>query len=1058
MKIFSLVRNQIVYAMLLLFVLLSPLALHATGQISETDQQQNKSVSGLLTDVDGNPVIGATVVVKSSTNGVTTDINGRYTLKGVKLGDIIEYRFIGFNTEEREYKGESTINVRMMESSVGLEDVVVIGYGQQKKESVVSSINTISSNELQMPTRSLSNNIAGRIAGVLAIQRSGEPGYDNSSFWIRGVSSFMGGTNPLVLVDGIPRSMNDITPDEIESFTVLKDAAATAVYGAEGANGVVLITSKRGQSQKPTLDVRTEFSLVTPTRMPQLLGSYDYLSLYNEATWESLGNPTAWTKPYSDQVLEMYRTHYDTDLYPDTDWLSLVKNLTHNERVTVNLRGGSERVKYFVSGAFYNEAGIFDSKAIDKYDANINLSRYNVRSNIDIAVTKTTDLSVDMSGQYTESTYPGYGTSDIFSHMFQYGPHKIPMRYSDGTFADTDMWNGSTEQNPYNMLNESGYIKDWYANLQTKLTLKQKLDFITKGLSIKLSGSFDSSYSSSTIRSKSPTIYYMQLNSAGEKEYVLINEGKPDLTDVRGRSSAGQKQIYLEASLNYDRTFNDVHDIHGVVLYMQKDRQSQGSGLPYKKQSMVARVSYGYDNRYMLEGSFGLTGSENFAKGYRYGIFPAVGAAWYISNESFMDGTEEIVNKLKLRVSYGLTGNDDVGGDRFAYRGTMNSGAGGYNFGFKTGPGGGGTNWQGSGVIEGNFAAPYLSWEVEEKKNVGLDLGLWQGRLDLSVDVFKNNRRDILMRRKTISGMTGFRQSPLQNFGKMTNKGFDGNIIFKQHIDKVMLTFRGNVTYATNKIIEYDEVKPKYDYQAYTGQRLGAPLLYIADGLYTPDDFDITENPSDGSKTYTLKDGLPVSSFGSVKPGDIKYRDLNGDNVIDAYDRTYNTGLYSENPEWVYGFGLSGEWKGFYAGVFFQGVANASVNINSGNFMPFKRGDKEAVRSEVLNSHWSSNDPYNQNVIFPRLYPSEYTHNTQGSTWWYRSGNFLRLKNVELGYEISNKLLARHWIKRARLYVLGTNIAVWDDIKMWDPELGSANGGARYPLNMTWTVGLELGF
>lgn len=1020
-------------------------------------QQEKKTVTGLITDEDGNPIPGATVVVQGTGNGVTTDIDGRYTLTGVKAGDMIEFRFIGFVTETREYKNEATLNLRMMEASVGLEDVVVIGYGQQKKESVVSSINTISSDELQMPGRSLSNNLAGQIAGVLAVQRSGEPGKDNSSFWIRGISSFAGGTSPLVLVDGIPRSMNDITPDEIESFTVLKDAAATAVYGAEGANGVVLITSKRGRSQKPTLDVRAEFSYVAPTRMPEMLGSYDYLSLYNEATWESLGNPTTWTKPYSDEVLEMYRTHADPDLYPDADWLSLMKDWTHNERVTVNLRGGSERVKYFVSGAFYNEAGIFDSKAIDKYDANINLSRYNIRSNIDIAVTKTTDLAVDMSGQYMESTYPGYSSDDIFSHMFSNSPHKIPLRYSDGTFSETDMYNGGSQQQPYNMLNESGYTKDWDAYLQTKITLKQKLDFITKGLSLKLTGSFDATYSSSTKRTKTPTVYQMQLNEAGEKEYVLINEGKPNLTDPKSNAEDGEKQIYLEASFNYDRVFNDVHDVHGMLLYMQKDRQQQGNGLPYKKQSVVARVSYGYDNRYMLEGSFGLTGSENFAKGHRYGIFPAVGAAWYISNEAFMEGTEDIISKLKLRASYGLTGNDDVDGDRFPYRGTMNSGSSGYNFGFKTGVGGGGTNGQGSGVIEGLFEAPYLSWEVEEKKNIGIDIGLLRGQIDLSVDFFKNDRRDILMQRKTISAMTGFRESPWQNFGKVTNKGFDGNIIFKQNIDEFMLTFRGNVTYAKNKIVEYDEVPPLYDYQTYTGHSMGTPLLYIADGLYTPDDFDITENPADGSKTYTLKAGLPKPAA-DVMPGDIKYRDLNGDEVINDYDRTYDNGFYSTNPEWVYGFGLSGEWKGIYAGVFFQGVANASINIKSGSFIPFQDGDMQAVRKEVLHSHWSSNDPYNQNVMFPRLRPSQYSHNSFNSTWWYRSGNFLRLKNIEVGYEFDSKLLARHWVKRARIYAQGTNIAVWDDIKMWDPELGSADGGQKYPINMTWTIGVELGF
>ena len=1023
-------------------------------------QQQQKTVSGLLTDADGNPVIGATVVIKGTTKGVTTDIDGRYALKGVKNGDVIQYSFIGFNTEEREYKGESNINIRMMEASVGLEDVVVIGYGQQKKESVVSSVNTISSKELQLPGRSLSNNIAGQIAGVLAVQRSGEPGNDNSSFWIRGISSFAGGTNPLVLVDGIPRSMNDITPDEIESFTVLKDAAATAVYGAEGANGVVLITSKRGKSEKPTLDVRAEFSMVTPTRMPEMLGSYDYLSLYNEAVWEDAGNPNVWTKPYSDEVLELYRTHADTDLYPDADWLGMLKDWTHNERVTLNLRGGSERVKYFVSGAFYNEAGIFDSQAIDQYDANINLSRYNIRSNIDIAVTKTTDLSVDMSGQYLESTYPGNTSDQIFSDMFDYGPHLIPLRYSDGRFSELTKWQGTPGHNPYNELNESGYTRNWNAYLQSKITLKQKLDFITKGLSMKLTGSFDASYSASTKRTKSPTTYNLHLGEDGEKVYELVHEGQPNLTNPSDNGTSGSKQIYLEASLNYDRTFNDVHDVHGMVLYMQKDRQLQSADLPYKKQSWVARLTYGYDNRYMLEASFGLTGSENFAKGYRYGIFPAVGGAWYISNESFMQGIEDVINKLKLRASFGLTGNDNVGSSRFPYRGNMKTGAPGYYFGFTYGPGGGASNSGGGGIVEGRFAAPYLSWEVEEKKNIGLDLGLLRGRIDLSIDFFKNDRRDILMQRKVISSMTGFREAPWQNFGKVTNKGFDGNIIIKQNIDKVMLTFRGNVTYAKNKIVEFDEVNPLYEYQRYTGHSMNTPLLYIAEGLYTPDDFDITANTAknDGSKIYTLKEGLPTSSFGDVKPGDIKYRDLNGDGVINAYDATYNHEYHSVNPEWVYGFGLSGEWKGFYAGVFFQGVGNASINLKGGHFIPFANGPEMSIRKETLTDHWSSNDPYNQNVMYPRLHSEQYNHNSLNSTWWYRSGNFLRLKNVELGYEFNDKLLARHWIKRARLYVQGNNIAVWDDIKMWDPELGNANGGEKYPLNMTWTFGLELGF
>ncbi|MCM0711964.1 MULTISPECIES: TonB-dependent receptor [Parabacteroides] len=1021
-------------------------------------QQKDLQIKGLITDADGNPIIGATVAVKGTTTGVITDIDGQYVINAPK-GCILEFRYIGYNTEEKEVKNDNPINIRMMESSVGLEDVVVIGYGQQKKESVVASINTISAKELSMPTRSLTNNLAGQISGILAVQRSGQPGKDDSEFWIRGVSSFAGGTSPLVLVDGVPRSMSDIGVDEIESFTVLKDASATAVYGAEGANGVVLITSKRGTAQKPTLDIRAEFSVAKPTRLPKMMGSYDHLSLYNEAVWESKGNPTSFVAPYSDDVLEMYRSGIDPDLYPNADFTSLLKDNTQNQRVTLNLRGGSERVKYFVSGAFYNENGIFDSQAIDKYDANIGLSRYNIRSNVDINVTKTTDLSVDMSGQYMDSSYPAKDVNTIFTNIYAYAPYLFPLRFSDGKFAEHPQWNGSSTENPYNMLNESGYQKNWDAFIQSKITLNQKLDFITKGLSLKLTGSFDANYASITKRTKSPTSYTMKLNENGEKEYVQINEGQPNLSDHANDAASGKtgrKQIYLEASLNYTRTFNELHDVAGMVLYMQKDRQDMGSGLPYKKQSVVARTSYGFDNRYLAEASFGLTGSENFAKGYRYGIFPSVGLAWYVSNEAFMKNAEDIINKLKIRASYGLTGNDNVGGSRFPYRGVLVNGAEDVFFGFNGGSGGKGVNSQGKGLIEGIFSAPYLSWEVEEKKNIGLDLGLLRGRIDISVDFFKNDRRDILMQRKTISSVTGFRQNPWQNYGKVSNKGIDGNIVIKQKVQQVNLSFRGNITYAKNKVIEYDEVKQRYDYQAYTGHSLGTPKLYIAEGLYTDNDFIITENPSDGSKNYTLKEGLAIPS-GAVMPGDIKYTDLNNDKKIDSYDQTYNHGFYAQNPEWVYGFGLNAEYKGFYAGIFFQGVANASINLNGGRFVPFSGGLTGSTRVESVD-HWSSRNPENHNVLYPRLHPEQFSHNTMGSTWWYRNGNFIRLKNLEFGYQFNPKTLQKALIKNARLYVQGNNIAVWDHIKMWDPELGSAGGGSKYPISMTWTVGLELGF
>lgn len=509
--------------------------------------------------------------------------------------------------------------------------------------------------------------------------------------------------------------MSDIGVDEIETFTVLKDAAATAVYGAEGANGVVLITSKRGTTQKASLDIRAEFGMAKPTRLPKLMNSYDYSMLNNEAAWETAGNPTSnWEAPYSDYALEMFRTGADPDLYPNADFLSLLKDQTYNERVTLNLRGGSDRVRYFVSGAFYHENGLYDSQTSDSYSSNIGLSRYNIRSNIDIDVTKTTELSVDISGQYTDSHYPGASTDRIWGNIFYFAPNQFPLIFSDGTISECKQYNGETG-NPYNFLNESGYEDNWEAFLQSKLTLNQKLDFITKGLSLKLSGSFDADYYSGTKRSKIPASYRMELDENGEKHYIQVNEGQPNLSDPSESGKGGEKRIYLEGSLNYKRVFNDLHDVTGILLYMQKERQTQGSGLPFKKQSFVARASYGYDNRYMLEGSFGMTGSENFASGHRWGIFPAIGAAWYISNEKFMKGTEDIINKLKLRASYGITGNDNIGSTRFPYRASLNQGAPGYNFGFADGPNGSTSNGYG-GITENLFASPFLTWEKEEKK------------------------------------------------------------------------------------------------------------------------------------------------------------------------------------------------------------------------------------------------------------------------------------------------------------------------------------------------------
>lgn len=1029
------------------------------------DPQQKKGwlLKGLITDTDGNPVIGASIVVKGTTTGVLSDLDGQYSIQ-VRDGDILEYRFIGFDTVEKVAKSGMNGNLRMAESSVDLDDVVVIGYGQQKKESVVASINSIGPAELSMPQRNLRNSIAGQIAGVIAIQRSGEPGNDSAEFWIRGQGSYAGGTSPLVLVDGVPRSMDDIDVDEIETFSVLKDAAATAVYGSEGANGVVLITSKRGKAQKTSINFRAQYSVVTPTRMPELLPSYDYLSLYNEGQWNEAGNPDWNTFPrtYTDEVLEKYRLGVDPDLYPNVNWMDLMNSHTQNMRYTLNFRGGSERTKFFISGAYYSEDGIFKSNPIEKYNSNIGLKRYNLRSNVDMDITSTTKIAVDISGQYVTKNLPGKGSDEIFDMVTQFPTHYIPMYYSDGSLADHNKFDPGTRSNPYNMLNHYGYNKRWSLNVQSKVTLEQKLDVITKGLSWKGSLGFDASSYSIIKRDKSPNTYY---SSARDEEGKLIKtEVKPGeaLGNPADGGSGGEKKIYIETSLNYKRTFGEVHDVTGLLLYMHKDRQKQNvaglSLLPYRKQSVVARATYAYDNRYMLEGSFGATGSENFAANHRWGIFPAVGAAWYVSHEKFMLPLEDYLSKLKLRASFGITGNDEIGSSsRFPYRESLSIGGSGYDMGFTPGVNGGVTGNVGGGIIEQDFATPNLTWEQERKINVGVDLGLFRGSVDLTVDWFSNQRDNILLRRRTIPTAAGFRNNPWQNFGTTSNKGFDASLVLKHHVGNVNLSVRGNITYAKNEVVEYDEIPQIYQYQAYTGQSIGQPFVYIAEGLYTPDDFDITKNPN-GSDKYDLKEGMPYPGT-SVAPGDVKYKDLNGDKKIDSLDKTYENGLHTGNPGVVYGFGLNVDWKGFFVGIFFQGVGNTSVNIMSaGNFIPFYNGvDASSARMEALD-RWNYADPYNQNVLFPRIHANKFEHNTLESTWWYRSGSFLRLKNVEFGYEFNKQMLRKIRMQNLRIYVQGTNLAVWDNIKYWDPELGGANSGSKYPICGTWTVGLEVTF
>lgn len=1015
---------------LLLAVLLLPASLYA--------QRSERAISGTVTDELGEPLVGVIVLeVGIDNNGTTTDPNGQYQLTLKSANPKVKFSYVGFKDQELTISSDQKIvNVTLKEDVDFLDEVVVVGFGTQKKASVVGSISTVEPQLLQTtPVRSISNNLAGKLSGVLAVQRSGNPYSNNSDFWIRGISTFSGNARPLVLIDGVERTLNDIDPHEVETISVLKDAAASAVYGVRGANGVIMITTKRGVVGKPTVTVRAEQAMTQPTKLPQYVDAVKYIEILNEASYNTDPNKKL---PFDEATIMNYRNNVDPELYPNVNWWDLISNdFGYMTTAGLDINGGSEVLRYALTAGYYDEKGILKRDKTANYDSSLKVRRFTVRSNIDVNLTSTTLFRFNLGGFLQNyNGNPGDTDERVFFVATQTPPHLHPHQYADGRIPKL-----YAKTNPWAFVTQSGYRTTSATRLESLASLEQKLDFITPGLSAKILFSFDRFAESGVERTKDPD-YYLPATGRDENGRIIaqISSNGQQFLGHNKTFNWGRINTYFESALNYNQIFDNVHEINSMLLYNQRE-VNDGDKIPYRHQGLAGRLSYTYDRRYIGEFNFGYNGSENFAKGKRFGFFPSVSLGWIITQEDFMQPYVETLSNLKIRASWGKAGNSDIGGQRFAYISTINSPGGyGYHWGTEA-------NFYRAGLAEDNIGVSDLTWETSTKSNIGLDIGLLNNSIQLTMDYFTDLRENIFMRRQSMPGSAGFMKTPWANYGKVFNNGFDGSLrVNKSFSEDLFLVAFANFTYAHNHIIEIDEPESvKGTTRARTGHPIGQQFGFIAERLFTEDDF-----VAHGQ----LSPDLPKHTFSSVKPGDIMYRDLNGDKQITELDMTAIG--KTDIPEIVYGFGATINYKAVDFGFFFQGTGNVTRILGGDNWIPGQTGGSLGNILANVDDRWTQENP-RQDVFWPRLSYSPNDNNLKASTWWQKDMSFIRLKSLELGYQLPKDWINRAGMSNLRLFLRGSNLFTLSDFKLWDPELATTDG-TKYPMTRSFSAGITINF
>lgn len=1006
--------------------------------------QQTQKIKGIVKDESGEPLMGVSVAIKGTTTGVPTGLDGDFTLN-CKKGDVLVFSYLGFITQEVTVGSQPTLTVVMKEDTEILGEVVVTAFGStQKRASVVGSIQTVKPKELKVPSANLSTSFAGRMAGVIAFQRSGQPGADGASFYIRGISTFSGVTSPLIILDGVQVSQGDLNaldPEVIDGFQILKDATATAMYGTLGANGVMIVTTKTGRDlDKPEVNFRAEASVAQPTKIPKLVDGVSYMNMFNEAVRNSSTGDRLYT---ADQ---MYGTANGLNqyIYPNVDWYGeMFKNSAWSEKFNLNVRGGGKKVTYFTNVAVTHETGMLKnrSKEYFSFDNNLDIWRYTLQNNVVVNVTPTTVLAARLNVQLKDSDGPGQSTGSLFGQVMNANPVDYPIQFPDDANTPYTRWGGIAGGN-YNInpMAElvSGYKSEFESTVIASVDLDQKLDFITKGLSFKGMISFKNySYSQST-RTSPYNLHQLasyKQDENGDYTYELDHfNGENNVVLSTSGGTSGDRRLYIQAYLNYQRTFGK-HDVSGMFLYNQDEVNVNNpsdlySSLARRKQGLAARVSYAYDGKYMVEFNGGYNGSENFAEGHRFGFFPSIAVGYNISDEAFFEKIRPVLSRLKVRGSWGIVGNDQIGSERFIYLANINLQSSDPNRGYTTGIN---QNYTLYGPNYTRYQNNEITWETGQKINIGVDLQLFK-KLNLTVDIFQEKRKNIFQSLQTIPTYLGTASTTVYgNLGKVRNRGIDGSIDYTHQVNKDLnITMKGTFTFARNKVVEKSEPNYRqYPNLSQVGKRMNLYLGYIADRLFI-DPAEIANSPEQ-----------TISS--PVLPGDIKYKniaDVNGeyDNVINGNDRVYMGN--PDIPEITYGFGPSIQWKKFDFSVFFQGVANTSLMMSG--FYPFGSTERRNVLQFIADDYWSDS---NQNIYaaYPRLSKISSSNNTTTSSYWLRNAAFLKLKNAEIGYNATRKI---------RVYVSGNNLVTFSPFDLWDPEMGGGSG-LSYPTQRVINFGVQ---